>query len=56
MEELINKIKESAGISSEQATKALEAVKNYVIAQFPMMEGAVEKLFSSTSQPDDDML
>ncbi len=45
MEELINKITNNAGISAEQAGKALESVKEYVKEKFPMMAGAVDKLF-----------
>lgn len=45
MEELVNKIMASAGISAEQSMKTLEAVKDYVKEKFPMMAGAVDKLF-----------
>ena len=45
MEELINKISSNAGITTEQSLKALEAVKDYVKEKFPMMAGAVDKLF-----------
>ena len=45
MEELVNKIMANAGISAEQSMKALEAVKDYVKDKFPMMAGAVDKLF-----------
>ena len=45
MEELVNKISNSAGITAEQSLKALEAVKDYVKEKFPMMAGAVDKLF-----------
>ena len=45
MEELIEKLKEEAGLTEEQAKKALETVKAYVIEKFPMLEGAVGNLF-----------
>lgn len=45
MQELIDKIKAEAGINDEQATKAIEAVKQYVVEKFPMLEGAVGNLF-----------
>ena len=45
MEELVNKIMANAGISADQSMKALEAVKDYVKEKFPMMAGAVDKLF-----------
>jgi hypothetical protein len=45
MQELIDKLKSEAGLTEEQARKALTAVKNYVIEKFPMLEGAVGNLF-----------
>jgi nucleoid DNA-binding protein len=45
MQELIEKLKSDAGLTDEQARKAIEAVKNYVIEKFPMLEGAVSNLF-----------
>lgn len=45
MEELINKLKAEAGLTDEQAKKAIEAVKNFVIEKFPMLEGAVSNIF-----------
>lgn len=47
MQELIEKLKAEAGLTDEQAKKAIEAVKNYVIEKFPMLEGAVGNLFGS---------
>ena len=45
MQELLDKLKNDAGLTDEQARKALEAVKNYVVEKFPMLEGAVGNLF-----------
>lgn len=45
MNELIEKLKSEAGLSDEQAKKAIETVKNYVVEKFPMLEGAVSNLF-----------
>jgi nucleoid DNA-binding protein len=45
MNELLEKLQEKAGINEEQAKKALEAVKEYVKEKFPMLGGAVDKLF-----------
>jgi nucleoid DNA-binding protein len=45
MNELIEKLKTEAGLSDEQAKKAIETVKNYVVEKFPMLEGAVSNLF-----------
>jgi nucleoid DNA-binding protein len=45
MEELIEQLKEKAGLSDEQATKAIETIKDFVKDKFPMMAGAVDQLF-----------
>ncbi|MBP7555281.1 MAG: hypothetical protein KA821_03385 [Chitinophagaceae bacterium] len=45
MQELIEKLKAEAGLTDEQAKKAVETIKNYVVEKFPMLEGAVGSLF-----------
>jgi hypothetical protein len=45
MEELINKLKSEVGLTDEQAKKAIETIKTYVVEKFPMLEGAVGNLF-----------
>jgi len=45
MQELIDKLKAEAGLTDEQAKKAIETIKNFVVEKFPMMEGAVNSLF-----------
>jgi nucleoid DNA-binding protein len=45
MQELITLMATKAGITEEQAVKALETVKDYVKEKFPMMAGAVDNLF-----------
>ena len=47
MQELIEKLKAEAGLTDEQAKKAIEAIKSFVVEKFPMMEGAVNSLFGS---------
>ena len=49
MEELISKITENAGITPDQATKALETIKDFVKEKFPMLGGAVDNMFASAS-------
>lgn len=44
MNELLEKLKTN-GLSEEQALKAIETIKNYVVEKFPMLEGAVNNLF-----------
>ena len=45
MNELLEKLKAEAGLTNEQAQKAIETMKNYVVEKFPMLEGAVGNLF-----------
>jgi hypothetical protein len=45
MQELIEKLKAEAGLTDDQAKKAIAAIKNYVVEKFPMLEGAVGNLF-----------
>lgn len=45
MQDLVNKIMDNAGISQDQSMKVLETIKDYVKEKFPMMAGAVDKLF-----------
>jgi len=45
MQELIEKLKTAAGLTDDQARKAIEAIKQFVIEKFPMLEGAVSKVF-----------
>ncbi len=45
MEELLEQLKEKAGLNDEQALKALETIKDFVKEKFPMMAGAVDQLF-----------
>ncbi len=45
MQELIEKLKAEAGLTDEQAQKAIETIKNFVVEKFPMLEGAVGNLF-----------
>jgi hypothetical protein len=45
MQELIEKLKAEAGLTDEQAKKAIQSIKNFVIEKFPMLEGAVGSLF-----------
>jgi hypothetical protein len=50
MKELISQIANTAGITESQADKALQVVKDYVKTQFPMMAGAVDKLFEGSDK------
>lgn len=45
MQELIDKLKAEAGLTEDQAKKAIETIKNFVVEKFPMLEGAVNNVF-----------
>ncbi len=47
MQELIEKLKAEAGLTDEQAKKAIETIKGFVVEKFPMLEGAVNNVFGS---------
>jgi nucleoid DNA-binding protein len=47
MQELIDKLKSEAGLTEEQAKKAIETIRNFVVDKFPMLEGAIGNLFGS---------
>ena len=48
MQELIDKLKAEAGLTDEQAKKAIETIKNFVVEKFPMLESAVGGLFGES--------
>ena len=48
MQELIDKLKTEAGLTDEQAKKAIGTIKNFVVEKFPMLEGAVGNLFGNS--------
>lgn len=50
MDELITRLTENAGITPEQATKALETIKDFVKEKFPMLGGAVDNLFGGSNE------
>lgn len=45
MQELVDKLKAEAGLTDEQAKKAISTIKNFVVEKFPMLEGAVSNVF-----------
>ena len=45
MEELINSLKEKAGLTTDQAIKSIEVIKSFTKEKFPMFAGAIDKLF-----------
>lgn len=47
MNELIEKLKSEAGLTDEQAAKAVETIVGFVKEKFPMLGGAVDNIFGS---------
>jgi nucleoid DNA-binding protein len=47
MNELIERLKTDAGLTPEQAAKAIETITNFVKEKFPMLGGAVDNIFSA---------
>ena len=47
MTELINKLVERAGVSTDQAVKSLDVIKDFVKEKFPMLAGAVDNIFGA---------
>jgi hypothetical protein len=45
MQELIQKLQQEAGLTEEQAKKAIQSMKDFVVEKFPMLESAANKLF-----------
>ncbi|MBN8836581.1 MAG: hypothetical protein J0I09_04945 [Sphingobacteriia bacterium] len=45
MNELIERLCSEAGITPEQAKKAIEAIVKFVKEKFPMLGGAVDNIF-----------
>jgi len=49
MNELIEKLTKEAGLTPEQAQKAIETIADFVKEKFPMLGGAVDNIFGSHS-------
>jgi hypothetical protein len=47
MQELIQKLTEKAGVSTEQATKSIEVIKEFVKEKYPMLGGAVDQMMGT---------
>ncbi len=53
MNELIDKMVSGAGISPEQAARALEVIKDFVKEKFPMLGGAVDNILQGSGASAD---
>lgn len=55
MNELISQLTEQAGLTEEQAHKAVAVIKEYIQSQLPpMMQGMVDNFLKSGNQPQAD--
>ncbi len=52
MQELIQQLTEKAGLTPEQAQKALTTIADFVKDKFPMLGGAVDQMFTGGGDND----
>jgi len=50
MNELVQKLTAEAGLTPEQAKKAIETIADFVKEKFPMLGGAVDNIFNAGSE------
>jgi len=55
MQELIERLIEQAGLTSEQAIKSIDVIKNYTKEKVPMFASAIDSLFADKKEDDDFM-
>lgn len=53
MKELIDRLV-ATGLTEQQATKAIEVVKDFAKEKFPVFAGAIEKMFDKYKPKDED--
>ncbi len=53
MNELVERLTKEAGLSPEQAAKAIETIVGFVKEKFPMLGGAVDNIFTGGSNSED---
>ncbi|MEO7960539.1 MAG: hypothetical protein ABIR19_03270, partial [Ginsengibacter sp.] len=51
MEELIKKLQNTHGLSSEQSHGILTTITDFIKEKFPMVSGAIDNLFQSGTTP-----
>ena len=56
MNDLVERLKNSAGLTDEQAKKVLETIKDFVTEKFPMLAGAVDNLLGGAQKDDNDFM
>ena len=57
MQDLVEQLKEKAGLNDEQALKAIETIKEYITSKLPpMMQGMVDNFMGLPAEDKDDIL
>jgi hypothetical protein len=57
MKELIDQLKNEAGLTEEQAIQAINIIKNFAKNKFPIFGGAIDRLFDKYgTKGDEDFL
>lgn len=54
MKELIDRLTSEAGLSEEQAIKAITMMKDFAKEKFPLLSGAIDKVFDKYSYKKDE--
>jgi len=57
MQDLIQELKDKAGLTDEQAIKAVETMKDYILGKVPpMFSGFVDQFFNEENKTKEDPL
>ena len=54
MDELIKRLIQQAGLTDEQALKAIEVIKEFTKEKFPLFSGAIDKAFNKYGAKSDE--
>lgn len=54
MKELIDRLTSEVGLTEEQAIKSVTMMKDFAKEKFPLLSGAIEKVFSKYSYKQDE--
>lgn len=52
MNELVDRLSSEAGLTAEQAKKAIQTIGDFVKERFPMLGGAVDQIFADGNKED----
>ena len=52
MNEIVERLTQQAGLTPDQAQKAVETIADFVKEKFPMLGGAVDQIFTSGAGGD----